>query len=381
MLLWIALAAMTGLAALALLWPLARRGSALTPQASETPVASDIAVYKDQLAEIDRDLERGLIARSEAQAARIEVSRRLIEADEGEKLEKGRQPAAQAAIGRRRLAASIVLVAVPLLSLGLYAYLGSPSNPDQPLAARLDSNIENASLDELVARVEAKLAENPEDGRGWELMAQIYLRQGRFEDAKQAYANALRLLGSTAERETNFGVAVVAAADRMVTADAKAAFQRALKLNPTEFRAAYFLGLAKEQDGDKKGAIEAWQALVAGNPDAADFLRQEITRVGGQPQAAPDASGPGPSKDDIAAAQTMTPEERGKMIQGMVSGLSERLKSQGGSPEEWMKLIKAYSVLGQADNARNALADARKALANSPDAVRQMDEISKALGL
>ena len=380
MLLWIALAAMTGLAALALLWPLARRGSALTPQ------ASDIAIYKDQLAEIDRDLERGLIAKSEAQAARIEVSRRLIEADEGEKLEKGRQPAAQAAIGRRRLAASIVLVAVPLLSLGLYAYLGSPSNPDQPLAARLDSNIENASLDELVARVEAKLAENPEDGRGWELMAQIYLRQGRFEDAKQAYANALRLLGSTAERETNFGVAVVAAADRMVTADAKAAFQRALKLNPTEFRAAYFLGLAKEQDGDKKGAIEAWQALIAGNPDAADFLRQEITRVGGQPKSAPDgtapdAVGPGPSKDDVAAAQTMTPEERGKMIQGMVSGLAERLKSQGGSPEEWMKLIKAYSVLGQADNARNALADARKALASTPDAVRQMDELSKALGL
>lgn len=375
MLLWIALAAMTGLAALALLWPLARRGGALTPQ------ASDIAIYKDQLTEIDRDLERGLIAKSEAQAARIEVSRRLIEADEEEKVEKGRQPAAQAAIGRRRLAASIVLVAVPLFSLGLYAYLGSPSSPDQPLEARLNGNIENASVDELVARVEAKLAENPEDGRGWELMAQIYLRQGRFEDAKQAYANALRLLGSTAERETNFGVAVVAAADRMVTADAKAAFQRALKLDPKEFRPAYFLGLAKEQDGDKKGAIEAWQALIAGNPDAADFLRQEIARVGGQPQAAPDGAGPGPSKDDVAAAQTMTPEERGKMIQGMVSGLAERLKSQGGSPEEWMKLIKAYSVLGQADNARNALADARKALASSPDAVRQMDELSKALGL
>ncbi|OCC01189.1 c-type cytochrome biogenesis protein CcmI [Labrys sp. WJW] len=380
MLLWIALAAMTGLAALALLWPLAQRGSAVTPQ------ASDVAIYKDQLAEIDRDLERGLIARSEAQAARIEVSRRLIEADEGEKAEKDRQPAERAASGRRRFAACVVLVAVPLLSLGLYAYLGSPSSPDQPLAARLDGNIENASLDELVARVEAKLAENPEDGRGWELMAQIYLRQQRFEDAKQAYANALRLLGSTAEREANFGVAVVAAADRMVTADAKAAFQRALKLDPKEFRSAYFLGLAKEQDGDKKGAIEAWQALIADNPNAADFLRQEIARVGGQPKSAPDGAGPdaaarGPSQDDVKAAQAMTPEERGKMIQGMVSGLSERLKSQGGSPEEWMKLIKAYSVLGQADNARTALADARKALANSPDAVRQMDELSKALGL
>lgn len=379
MLLWIALAAMTGLAALALLWPLARRGSALTPQ------ASDVAIYKDQLAEIERDLERGLIGRSEAQAARVEVSRRLIEADDDAKAGKDGLPAAQQSTGRRRLAASIVLLAVPLVSLGLYAYLGSPASPDQPLAARLDGNLENASVDELVARVEAKLAQNPEDGRGWELMAQIYLRQGRFEDAKQAYANALRLLGSTAEREANFGVAIVAAADRMVTADAKAAFQRALKLDPKEFRSAYFLGLAREQDGDKKGAVEAWQALIAGNPDAADFLRQEIARVGGQSQPAPgDAPGAaarGPSQDDVNAAQAMTPEERGKMIQGMVSGLAERLKSQGGSPEEWVKLIKAYSVLGQADKARNALADARKALANSPDSVRQMDELSKALGL
>lgn len=375
MLLWIALAAMTGLAALALLWPLTRRSDALTPR------ASDVAIYKDQLAEIDRDLERGLIARSEAQAARIEVSRRLIEADAGDRAEEGRQSSGEAATSRRRLAASIVLVVVPLVSLGVYSTIGAPSNPDQPLAARLQDNIENASVDELVARVEAKLAQNPEDGRGWELMAQIYLRQSRFEDAKQAFANAIRLLGSTADREANFGVATVAAADRMVTADAKAAFERALKLDPKDFRSAYFLGVAKEQDGDKQGAITAWQALMAANPEATEFLQREIARVGGKPEPAPEATGPGPSKEDVAAAQAMTPEARGKMIQGMVSGLSERLKSQGGSPEEWVKLIKAYSVLGQADNARNALADARKALASSPEAVKQMDELSKALGL
>jgi cytochrome c-type biogenesis protein CcmH len=375
MLLWIALAAMTGLAALVLLWPLARRGSGLTPQ------ASDIAIYKDQLAEIDRDLDRGLIARGEAQAAKVEVSRRLIEADETAQAAADRKPVASTETSRRRLAAAAILVAVPLLSLGLYSYLGSPNDPDQPLLARLTDVPDNATLDELVARAEAKLAANPGDGAGWDLMAQIYIKQGRYEDAKQAYANAIRLLGPTAERQANFGVAMVAAANGMVTSDAKAAFESVLKLDPKEFRANYFLGIAKEQDGDKQGAVAAWQALMQANPEASDFLGKEIARVNGVAPPAPQAQAPGPSQDDVAAAQAMTPQERGKMIQGMVSNLSARLRSQGGTAEEWMRLVKAYSVLKQPDDARTALADARKAMASSPDALKQFDDLSKALGL
>ncbi|CAM5770014.1 cytochrome c-type biogenesis protein CycH [Labrys miyagiensis] len=372
MFLWIALAAMTGLAALVLLWPLARRGSGLTPQ------ASDIAIYKDQLAEIERDLERGLIAKAEAQAARIEVSRRLIEADAAQQAMQ--VPAASAQTGRRRLASVIILLAVPAISLCLYSYLGSPANPDQPLLARLDGPMRNATDAELVARAEAKLASNPNDGAGWELMARVYVGLGRFDDARQAYANAIRLLGATPERLANYGVSMVAVANGMVTADAKAAFEKAVRLDPKEFRANYFLGVAREQDGDKLGAIAAWKALIADNPDAAEFLGKEIARVGGTPPV-PSAPMPGPSQQDMAAAQGLTPEERGKMIQGMVSRLSERLRSQGGSVEEWMQLVKAYTVLKKADEARLALADARKAMAPSPDALKQLDDLSKALGL
>ena len=371
MLLWFALAVMTGIAALALLWPLTRQDGGMTPQ------ASDIAVYKDQLAEIERDQARGIIAPAEAQAARVEVSRRLIEADAAAR----QAPSAAAFSNRRhRLAALAVLLAVPLGGLGFYLYLGSPALPDQPLAARLAEPVENASLDELVARVEAMLAANPQDGRGWEVLAPIYLREGRLQDARQAYANALRLLGSTAKREADFGEAAVAEANGMVTADAKDAFLRARKLDPADTRAGYYLGRAREQDGDKAGAVAAWQALLDARPPpgpaAAAFLRKEIARVSGQP-----AAEPGPTQDDVSAADAMTPADRAKMIQGMVSGLASRLRAQGGTAEEWMRLIKAYSVLGQNDQARTALADARKALAASPDALKALDDLDRALGL
>jgi len=117
------------------------------------------------------------------------------------------------------------------------------------------------------------------------------------------------------------------------------------------------------------------------NPEASDFLGKEIARVNGVAPPAPQVQAPGPSQDDVAAAQAMTPQERGKMIQGMVSNLSTRLRSQGGTAEEWMRLVKAYSVLKQPDDARTALADARKAMASSPDALKQFDDLSKALGL
>ncbi|MDQ0394541.1 c-type cytochrome biogenesis protein CcmI [Labrys monachus] len=371
MFLWFALAGMTGIAALALLWPLARRDGGVSAQ------ASDIAIYTDQLAEIERDQARGIIAPTEAQAARVEVSRRLIEADAAAKS----APAAGAFSARRhRLASLVILVAVPLGGLGFYLHLGSPALPDQPLTARLAEPVENASLDELVARVEAMLAANPQDGRGWEVLAPIYLKEGRLQDARQAYANALRLLGSTARRESDFGEALVAEAGGMVTDEAKAAFQRAQRLDPGDDRAGYYLGRAREQDGDRAGAVAAWQALLDATPPpgpaAAAFLRKEIARIGGEPQA-----GTGPSPGDVAAAETMTPADRAKMIQGMVSGLASRLRSQGGTAEEWMRLIKAYNVLGQSDQARTALADARKALAASPDALKALDDLQGALGL
>jgi cytochrome c-type biogenesis protein CcmH len=370
MLLWLILALMTGAAALALLWPLARRREAVARG------ASDIAIYKDQLAEIERDRERGLIAGAEAQAATLEVSRRLIDADRAAAVPEGTQTSS---LLRRRVAAAIILVAVPLISLGVYGRYGSPSLPDQPLEARLETGSGAESLDALLAKAEKILAENPDDGKGWQVVAQVYFSQKRYEESRQALANARRLLGSSAQIEGNYALAATMAARGMITADARAAFEKAHELAPDEPMVRYYLGKAKEQDGNAKGAVADWQAILAlpGLPaPLAAQLRVEIARL--DPNA-PTIKGPSP--DDIAAAGQLSRVQRAKMVENMVAGLAARLKDKGGPAEDWLKLIKAYSVLGQTEAAQAAAADARKALANSPDAVKSIDDFAKALGL
>jgi cytochrome c-type biogenesis protein CcmH len=247
MLFWLIFALMTGAAIFAVLWPLSRSRKF----ASERE--ADIAVYRDQLAELERDRARGLLAASEAEAARIEVSRRLIAADDA----AGREKPARASLGRRRAAAVIALAGVPLLSIFLYGALGSPGLPDAPLATRLAKPPEQMDLAILVQRIETHLAQNPGDGRGWELLAPIHLRQGRTDEAVKARTNALRLLGATAAREADLGEALVAQAGGVVQSDARGAFERALALDPDNPKARQFLRLAAEQDaraGATKGA-------------------------------------------------------------------------------------------------------------------------------
>jgi cytochrome c-type biogenesis protein CcmH len=373
---WLVFALMTGFAVFAVLGPLAWR------KAAATRAQSDIAVYKDQLAEIDRDLERGLIASAEAEAARVEVSRRLLEADAA----LSREAESSGATMRTRFAALIGLIAVPAIALGVYLQLGSPDLPDAPLAGRMGAPAEKASIDELVARVEAHLERSPEDGEGWDVIAPVYLRAGRNEDARKAFGNAIRLLGSSPTREAFLGEAILASANGVVTSEARAAFERALKLEPTQPKALYYLGLALEQDGDAKGAAAAWEKLAGAVPADSPmgaFLRREIERVGGQAPTAPAATdgAPGPTAEDIAAAQSMSQSERGDMIKGMVARLAERLSQDGGGLEDWQKLIRAYVVLGEKDKALAAAADARKALAADPAALKSLEDVIKSLGL
>src|SRR5689334_14920574 len=156
MILWVVFALMTAAAVFAVLWPLGRG-------ARVQPTGGDVAVYKDQLAEIERDRAADRIAAPEAEAARVEVSRRLLAAADAERAQKG----LVALPWRRRAAAVTTLVAMPVGALGLYLTLGSPGLPGEPLAARHQERPEQRSLASLVTQVEAHLARNPEDGRGW----------------------------------------------------------------------------------------------------------------------------------------------------------------------------------------------------------------------
>jgi cytochrome c-type biogenesis protein CcmH len=377
MTLWFVMALMTAAAIFAVLWPLSRR--------APLSAGSDVAVYRDQLDEIGRDRAAGLIGDREAEAARLEVSRRLLAAADVT------VSAPQESSGwRRRAVAVVALLLLPLGAASLYLTLGSPDLPSQPQAGRRDVPAEQRSIADLVGRVEAHLEQNPEDGRGWEVVGPVYMRLGRYDDAVKARRNSLRLLGPTAVREADLGEALTGAANGIVTADAKSAFDRALAFDPEDFRARYFTGLAAEQDGRSKDAADIWKKLLAGAPEDAawiGFVRESLLRVDpnasvpqpGPSQATPDM--PGPSAADVAAAREMSPEQRETMVRGMVARLAERLKQDGSDVDGWLRLLRAYMVLGDKEQARASAADARRALEGNADGLRRLDEAIKGLGL
>jgi len=351
---------MTATAIAAVLWPLVRANA-------KKASGSDLVVYRDQLDEIQRDAAAGLIGQVEAEAARVEVSRRLIGAAD----EQAPKPiSATAAAWHRRVVAAIALIVLPLGAGGLYLAVGSPSLPGQPLANR---GGDSQSIERLIAQVEAHLAANPEDARGWEVIAPVYLRLGRFDDAVKARRNALRYGGETAEREADLGEALVGSANGVVTAEAKAAFEHAVELDHDDVKARYFLGLAAQQDGRPNDAAEIWRALLASAPaDApwAPFVRSELAKLGA-----------GPSQQDIAAANDLPPEQRMAMIRGRVEELSRRLHQDGSDLQGWLRLLNSYMALGEKEKARAAAVDARAALAGDPEKLRQINLMVKQLGI
>jgi cytochrome c-type biogenesis protein CcmH len=381
MTLWFAFALMTAAAIFAVLWPLGRRGT--------TPGGSDLAVYRDQLDEITRDRAAGLIGEAEAEAAKVEVSRRLIaaaDAAEAQTDESGRSP-----LWRRRLTALAGLVLVPIGATALYMALGSPQMPGQPLAGRLQAVHQDRSIQSLIAQVEKHLERNPNDARGYEVVAPVYLRMGRFADAVNARRKLLQLAGETAERQADLGEALAAAGKGIVTVEAKTAFERALALDPNDLKAKFFIGVAAEQDGDRHKAAAIWTGMLKDAPAGAPWMpmvREALTRVGGTPpaiasapSAPPIAGAPGPNAADVAAAGGMSEKDRGDMIRGMVARLAGKLKEDGNDLAGWQRLLRAYMVLGERDKAQTAAADAKKALASDPDKLRQIGDTIKSMGL
>ena len=256
MIFWILLALMTGIAALSVLVPLARAGRSQ----GETIGSADEAVYREQLAAIESELERGLIDPEAAEAARTETARRLLAAhDKNESKQKGVSSGFR--LKTPRLSP---LLLFRLISLATYFALGSPEEPDQPLITRLNAPAEEQSVELLVARVERHLSENPQDGEGWAVVAPVYLSMGQPQASARAYANALRILGPRPDWLTDMGEALTMANQGLVTADAKRAFEEAVSLEPTAVKPRFFLAIALGQDGNRDAAVEAWNKLLEG---------------------------------------------------------------------------------------------------------------------
>jgi cytochrome c-type biogenesis protein CcmH len=365
MTLWFVFALMTVAAIFAVLLPLSRRGLPRTG-------GSDANVYKDQLAEIDRDIAGGTIGAAEAAAARVEIGRRLLGAVDGQ-----RDPPVQSHAGLRRAAAILALVGLPAVAAACYVSLGSPQLADFPLAQRSKTADATQPLTDLVARVEAHLEKNPTDGRGWNVLAPVLAQLGRYDDAVRAYRNSIAYNGEAADRRSDLGEALAGAAGGVVTSEAKAEFERAAALNADDAKANYFLGLAAEQDGRNADAASIWRAMLDKAPADAPWrplVQSALARVGGP-------AAPALADNAMAAARDMNEADPGAMIRGMVDRLATRLRQNGDDVEGWLRLIRAYMVMGEPGKAAGALADARQAVAGDAERLRQLNEGLKNLGL
>ncbi|HUI21261.1 MAG TPA: c-type cytochrome biogenesis protein CcmI [Methylocella sp.] len=363
--LWLIFAVLTAAAVISVLWPLARVPRGVRRRAVE------VALYNAQLAEIDRDEAQSLVAPEDAQAAKTEAGRRLIVATEAKE-----EPAPVSSPKRAWLVTAAVLIFVPAFSFSLYASLGHPELRDAPLAARLAAPPARMDLATAIAKIEAHLAQNPEDGRGYEVLAPVYLRVGRAGDAVHAAHEALRLLGPTGERQALYGEALVMAANGVVTAEANETFQAAAAADPRAAKPRFFLGLAAEQAGDNARAREIWGKLAAEAPEDAPWaqmLRKRLAALDGAPEA---------SQDRMAAKiEAMPDTARMNAIRGMVEGLAARLAQNGQDLEGWLRLVRSYAVLHESDKARAALLDAKRNFAADSNAMTRLEALARELGL
>jgi cytochrome c-type biogenesis protein CcmH len=370
MVLWIIFAGMTSAVLAALLWPVYRRGIAEAGLRD-----AELAVYRDQLAEIDRDQARGLIDAGEAQATRNEVSRRMLAAaGPQESFEPTRSSP-----GARRAALVSALVGIPVVALSTYIAFGRPDLPGLPHSERMETALERSDYAAMVAQVEAHLATNPGDAQGWLVLAPAYRGIGRYGEAADAFARALELVPATPELLADFGEAQVLAKEGLVTARAREAFQQALALAPGHAKALFYRALADRQEGRHEEALATWRSMLDAAPSDAPWrpaVERQIASLERERSGPPQ-----PSEADVARASELADEDREAMIRGMVDGLAQRLEQDGGDLQGWLRLAQARMVLGERDAALAALRSAEQHFSGDPGSLGKIAEARSALGI
>jgi cytochrome c-type biogenesis protein CcmH len=383
MLLWIAFALLTAVVLVAVVGPLARPARPEEVEPAGDP--GTVAVYRHQLDEVETERARGLLEAAEAEGAKLEISRRLLaSAARADTAARTGLPSSALHESRHSTIALVVAVAVPALALALYLAYGSPAVPSSPYASRTDAGVEQLQIARLVAQVESRLREHPDQGQGWEAIAPVYFKLGRFREAANAYANAARLNGETVALLSGRAEAAVLASDGVVTEEARTAFEKVVKLEPKRVEPRFWLALAKEQDGRFADALADYQSLLAEAPAEAPYrsaLDLRVSTMKSRIAAAPGAGPRGPSESDIAAAGKLSPEQRAEMVAGMVEGLAQRLKTNGRDLQGWLRLVNAYVVLDRKDDARAALLEARRNFDGDAGALSELTKLAANLGL
>jgi cytochrome c-type biogenesis protein CcmH len=396
---WALLAGLALAVVAALIWPLIRDAS--TPDDGPR----DVMVLKDQLAEIDRDLARGVINATEADALKLEIQRRLLTAARRPALAVWREGA-----GLRSALTALLAVAVPLFAFAIYMNLGAPtlkptvsqaSNASQPSA-------QDPEMAGLVDQLAERLAGDPNNIEGWTLLARSYRQMERYEDALQAYKHVVSLQPKDAEPYANYGEMLMTVANGNISPEAEQAFMAALQRDRNDPRSRFYVGLAAAQNGDAKTAIAIWRDLTAGAPQDAPWLEMvrgqmfqvaqsaavmpmnvepkhplDLKPVSGKPVAPapkvtaatpppqPSAVQPGDPDDitspDVSAIKEQFSDENLAQIQAMVGSLAGRLENEPGDYNGWMMLGRSYMVLRNSDGAKKAF---EKAMSLRPDDIQ-----------
>lgn len=389
--LWIAGTLMTAAVLAVVLIPLLRRPSAPPPARGEF----DLNVYKDQLAEIGRDLERGLLDDAEAEAARVEIQRRMLRLagpDEAGDGDEGGAPARQP--GNRAVAAALCVL-LPAGAFGIYFVLGSPNLPDRPFAERNIANeitaregrLERNEVLQLTAKLLKRLENTPGDAAGWVLLGRTYLTIDRFDDAIGAYQKAMEASGRRHDIAVDYAEALVLANEGLIGTEARGLFEGIGRAQPLNLKARYYLGLDMAQQGNLKGALQAWVDLAALSPAGAPWLGSVNQQIASAAQdlgvdpgtitpspetrelakskpaapapalsSAPGTAAPGPSAEEVKAAAQMSAGDRQQMIRSMVRRLAGRLEDEPDDLDGWRRLARAYEVLGETAKAKEAQA-------------------------
>ena len=393
MILWIVLTLMIALAVVGLAIPLIRPGGVLDRRTTSA------GVLKAQLADLDRQAEAGTAPAEDIAALRLEVERRALA--EGVETAPTVRPLGEKALIRLALGLAVV---VALGGAGLYALLGRPDLPGAGprstamTAAPADAAHDGADVQAMIVQLETQLRQSPEDVNGWRMLGWSYFQTGRFAEAAEAYGRAGTLEPANAEHFSAQGEALVQAGAGQVTPAALTAFRGALRADPQDPRARYFIAVEMDQRGEREAAMTAWIDLInsapAGAPWAAEVRAfvEDLARQRGQDISArlrPAAAGlpatpvppgiPGPTAAQVADAEKMSPADQQAMIQGMVGGLEERLRASPRDREGWVRLMRARMVLGDSAAATAAWRNGMRAFADSPTDQAALTEAARGL--
>jgi cytochrome c-type biogenesis protein CcmH len=431
MILWFVLTVLTSIAAVFVSAPFIRR---LERRQLESP--RDVAVYRDQLKEVESEAALGLIEPAQAELARTEIKRRMLSAADAQ---DGALPPLSS--GERTFAAIGVAGVVVFGSVGLFALTANLEPPSAPPFAALDAPFadkgERASakkieetaaasrgpgagaapamrsgaaqtalppVEEMIQKLVTRLQRNPKDVAGWKMLGWSYFSTDHYVESAAAYARAIELDPDSADARNSRVEALIRAANGVVTPEAKSATDETLKRHAKDPRARYIVALATDQAGDHVGAQKEWNELLA-EVNVSDPLYQELKQkidgsgkngdrgaetaasavgdkgLASAPSGEPSIGKREPRPEDIRNAEAMTPGDRASMIQRMVDSLADRLEQSPHDIDGWIKLIRSRSVLGDKEKAKLALEKALKVFAEETPERKRITTTAEELGL